>query len=249
MKKILIGTIIVLLCILAYFVVFEGITIGNLKILSLVQIKDENDYLTKEITETEALMQVDYLSKTESLNQSIKTLLQEKDKYLDLASVSTESELEKANQEENYKIEYLWTKIGRHAAKEGVNIKMDVLTGDTADTELKNISYTVTGSYIAISNFVAAIEEDSELGFRIENFKLIPGSSEVDLQATFITRNVKIKTENVSDQNTTTENQSDTNAQTGSASRDKEENSLNSSTTKETETNNNTIDNNQTDNQ
>ncbi len=248
MKKILIGTIIVLLCILAYFVVFEGITIGNFKILSLVQIKDENDYLTKEITETEALMKVDYLSKTETLNQSIKTLLQEKDKYLDLASVSTESELEKANQEETYKIEYLWTKIGRHAAKEGVNIKMDVLTGDTADTELKNISYTVTGSYIAISNFVASIEEDSELGFRIEDFKLVPGSSEVDLQATFITRNVKVKTENVSNQNTTSESESDADVQNGSASREQEENSLNSSTTNETGINN-TVDNNQTDNQ
>ena len=92
MKKILIGTIIILLCILAYFAIFRGITIGNFKILSVTQIKDENDYLTQQITETEALMKVDYLSKTETLNQSMESLLEEKNKYLELASVSTESE-------------------------------------------------------------------------------------------------------------------------------------------------------------
>ena len=154
---------------------------------------------------------------------------------MDLASVSTESELEKASQEETYKIEYLWTKIGRHAAAEGVNIRMDVLTGDTADAELKNINFTVTGSYIAISNFVSSIENDSELGFRIEDFKLIPGSSEVDLQATFVTRNVRVKTENVSnpttDSNTETNENTGSSVQNGSATRDETDNTLDSSTT------------------
>lgn len=250
MKKILIGTIIILLCILAYFAIFRGITIGNFKILSVTQIKDENDYLTQQITETEALMKVDYLSKTETLNQSMESLLEEKNRYLDLASVSTESELEKASQEETYKIEYLWTKIGRHAAAEGVNIRMDVLTGDTADAELKNINFTVTGSYIAISNFVSSIENDSELGFRIEDFKLIPGASEVDLQATFVTRNVRVKTENISNPSTTTGNETNTNTDTdtntgssvqnGSATRNETDNTLDSSTTTNNAVENNT---------
>lgn len=250
MKKILIGTIIILLCILAYFAIFRGISIGDFEILSVTQIKDENDYLTQQITETEALMKVDYLSKTETLNQSMESLLEEKNKYLDLASVSTESELEKASQEETYKIEYLWTKIGRHAAAEGVNIKMDVLTGDTADTELKNINFTVTGSYIAITIFVSAIENDSELGFRIEDFKLVPGASEVDLQATFVTRNVRVKTENISNPSTTTGNETNTNTDTdtntgssvqnGSATRNETDSTLDSSTTTNNAVENNT---------
>ena len=58
-----------------------------------------------------------------------------------------------------------------------------------------SIKFTVSGDYIPILSFVSAIENDSKLGFRIENFKLIPGGN--NLQATFETRNINIKTEGV----------------------------------------------------
>ena len=60
MKKLLIGVLIILLIILAYFAIFEGITLGNFQVLSVVQIKQENDRLDQEIAQTQILMNNDY---------------------------------------------------------------------------------------------------------------------------------------------------------------------------------------------
>ena len=54
-----------------------------------------------------------------------------------------------------------------------------------------NMSFTVTGAYLDISEFVYQIEKDPELGFRIEEFTLVPYSEE-SLQATFIIKNISI---------------------------------------------------------
>lgn len=195
MKKILISILIILLVVLAYFSIFKGISIGGFHLLSVQQIADENDKLTQEIAQTELLMYTDYPSKTDELEQSVSSLLTAKDEYHDLASVSTEGELAKANQEETYTIAYLWTRLGRHATAEGVVAKFDIVTGSTGESDVKNIQFTITGDYPQIILFVEDIEDDSELGFRIENFKLVPGGS--NLQATFTVRNVRIEPESL----------------------------------------------------
>ena len=55
MKKILIGILIVLLALTAYYAVFEGISLGKFEVLSIKQIKEENDKISKEIEEIEML--------------------------------------------------------------------------------------------------------------------------------------------------------------------------------------------------
>lgn len=50
-------------------------------------------------------------------------------------------------------------------------------SGTTGDENTKNLSFTVIGQYVGIIDFVSAIENDSELGFRIENFNLIPDNT------------------------------------------------------------------------
>ena len=196
MKKLLIGVLIILLIILAYFAIFEGITLGNFQVLSVEQIKQENDKLEQEIAETQVLMNSDYKTKTDELESSVSQLLVAKDEYHDLASVSTEGELVAASQDEIYTVEYLWTRFGRHATAEGVNLYYEISSGSTGESGVKNISFTVSGGYTPILSFIEAIEDDDELGFRIENFKMTPGGDY--LQATFLVRNVRIKTENVS---------------------------------------------------
>lgn len=196
MKKLLIGVLIILLIILAYFAIFEGITLGNFQVLSVEQIKQENDKLEQEIAETQVLMNSDYKTKTDELESSVSQLLVAKDEYHDLASVSTEGELVAASQDEIYTVEYLWTRFGRHATAEGVNLYYEISSGSTGESDVKNISFTVSGGYTPILSFIEAIEDDDELGFRIENFKMTPGGDY--LQATFLVRNVRIKTENVS---------------------------------------------------
>lgn len=187
MRKILIGILTILLIVMAVLVITKGLTIGNFKILSVKQIIEGNDKLTAEISETEKLIRSNYPTELETLDSTVSGLLAAKEEYQDLADVSTKSEINKATTVETYTVEFLWTRLGRHATAEGVYLSYTPTNN--------SIKFTVSGDYIPILSFVSAIENDSKLGFRIENFKLIPGGN--NLQATFETRNINIKTEGV----------------------------------------------------
>lgn len=187
MRKILIGILTILLIVMAVLVITKGLTIGNFKILSVKQIIEGNDKLTAEILETEKLIRSNYPTELETLDSNVSSLLAAKEEYQDLADVSTKSEINKATTVETYTVEFLWTRLGRHATAEGVYLSYTPTNN--------SIKFTVSGDYIPILSFVSAIENDSKLGFRIENFKLIPGGN--NLQATFETRNINIKTEGV----------------------------------------------------
>lgn len=216
MKKILISVLIVLLVILAYFAAFKGISLGNFKILSVKQIANENEKLTQEITQTELLINNEYPSKTNELDKTIANLLTAEEEYLDLAKVSTEGELQQANQEEEYTVEFLLTRFGRYATKEGVNLVYTLSQGSTGNQNMKNISFTVTGGYIPIINFITNIEDDSKLGFRIQSFKMTPDGD--NRKATFLVTNVKVKQEKTTVAPTTPNTtQKENNTTTGSA--------------------------------
>ena len=187
MRKILIGILTILLIVMAVLVITKGLTIGNFKILSVKQIIEGNDKLTAEISETEKLIRSNYPTELETLDSTVSSLLAAKEEYQDLADVSTKSEINKATTVETYTVEFFWTRLGRHATAEGVYLSYTPTNN--------SIKFTVSGDYIPILSFVSAIENDSKLGFRIENFKLIPGGN--NLQATFETRNINIKTEGV----------------------------------------------------
>ncbi len=197
MKKVLISILIILLIIMAYFAIIKGIAIGNIKVLSLEQIKHENEKLTQEIAQTEILMSTNYPAKTNELDTDVSSLLRARDEYLDLASVSTEDEIKKATQKEEYTVEFLLTSLGRHATKRGVNLKYEISSGSTSD--VNNINFTVSGTYSRIITFLSDIEDDTELGFRIRNFKLIPGGE--SLTATFLVTNVSVKHEQLTSEN------------------------------------------------
>ena len=203
MRKLLLIVLIILLCVLGYFAIFNGISIGDFQVLSVSQIKDKNDKLDQEIAEIETERATTFPNKTSQLGSKTDTMMEAKKTYLDLASVSTEGELKEANQEETYLIEFLWTRMGNHATQEGVKAKFEIVSGDTGESEVHNINFTITGHYIAIINFISAIENDSKLGFRIENFKMVPGGD--DLTATFTTRNIRIKNEQTTTSTTSTQ--------------------------------------------
>mgnify|MGYP001625113148 CR=1 FL=1 len=195
MRKLLISILLILLIILAYFTIFEGISIGDFEILSTSGIVKLNDNLTTKIEEANKKIKSDLQSKETELKQNIDILLDNKESYYNLANVSTESEISRANTEETYTYEYLSIKIGRYARTEGVNLTMNVKTGDAGDEVTKNLDFTLVGQYFAIMDFISALEDDSELDFRIEDFHMTP-SSEDNLQATFNVTGVRIKIEN-----------------------------------------------------
>lgn len=193
MKNILITVITVLITVLIIVLMVRGLEIGNLKILSVSEIKENSEELDKKIENLNTLKNATYKKRVSDLETSIKNLTKSKKEYLDIASTSTESEIKEANQEQTYAMEFLWNKVGSYATSQGVNLKWVVTpTG----TENKNkLTFTAVGSYIGIINYVYALENDSELLFKIENFKIVSGDSTEALTATFDVLNIAIKQE------------------------------------------------------
>lgn len=202
MRKLLISVLIILLIVLAYFTIFQGISLGTLRVSSVKEIVDLNDELKNKIEQTNSKIKNELQSKKTELSTNVETLLKNKEEYYKLANVSTENEINKANTEEIYNTEFLFLKIGRHARKEGVILNMPVKTGTSGDPNMKDLSFTVEGKYYGIIDFVSALENDSDLNFRIDDFKMI--SVGENLQATFNVRNVRIKIENTTQSVATT---------------------------------------------
>ena len=136
-------------------------------------------------------------------------------------------------------------------------MKMDVVTSGTAQ-DVYNLKFTVTGSYISITDFISDIENDSTLGFKIEEFKMSPSGSEGDLQATFTCKEISIKdvsqnavqtnnnqedenNTNNNGNNTNTTNTNSTNTANNTTNTNTANNTNNTNTTNSTNTTNNTI--------
>ena len=212
MRQILIAILLVLLIVLAYFTLFQGISLGSLDILGINGIIGLNDNLTEKINVANTKIKQDLQNKKIELSDSVDTLLEQKEKYYKLANTSTDSEIAEATTQESYSLEYLYLKVGRHGRNEGVNFRMDILTGASADPDMKKLEFTVEGKYVGIMNFVSALEDDGNLGFRIDNFDLLPYGE--NLQATFDVNNVRVNIENTTSSVQQDNSQTDTSTQT-----------------------------------
>ena len=194
MKDILITVISILLTVVIIICMVKGLTVGSFRILSISNIKQESLNLDNEVDELNNLKNVTYKKKIDDLQTATKDLTTAKQKYLDLASVSSDEEIQEANLEQTYAMEFLWNKIGSYATREGVTLKWDV--SSTGVNSKYTLNFTTTGSYIGVINYIYALENDSELAFRIENFKMTASGENVT--ATFTVNNVAIKAETVS---------------------------------------------------
>lgn len=203
MRRILISALILILIAIFTLMAASGINIGKLKIASIREIIQENEQLDTDIENLNTTIETDYVSAKSNLDASFKKLQTSKQKYQDTIRFSTEEEIKAANQSEKYEIGYLWTKIGLYATKNNVVMQANVTSGSISG--LYNISFTATGEYISISEFIRAIENDSNLGFKIEDFAMSPNESTENLKATFIIRNVAIDSDSLTKTaNTTT---------------------------------------------
>lgn len=209
MKKILLILIMILLIVAVYFALSSGISIGNIQVLGIRQIAEENENLDKKIQELNQAIDVAFPQKMSDLETASANFQRAKEEYLNLTNVSSDQEILEAMKRESYTIEYLWARIGNHAKKQGVNIEFQIVSNDTGVSGMYNLNFTVDGSYIAITNFISAIENDGELNFRIQGFTMNPNQGNI-LRSTFTVRNIAIQgntsTQTVqSTQNTTNE--------------------------------------------
>ena len=194
MKDILITVISILLTVVIIICMVKGLTVGSFRILSISNIKQESLNLDNEVDELNNLKNVIYKKKIDDLQTATKYLTTAKQKYLDLASVSSDEEIQEANLEQTYAMEFLWNKVGSYATKEGVTLKWDV--SSTGVNNKYTLNFTTTGSYVGVISYIYALENDSDLAFRIENFKMTASGENVT--ATFTVNNVAIKAETIS---------------------------------------------------
>lgn len=193
MKKLLILILIGLLLALTIFVTIQGVSIGSLEILGIKGIQERNVELEEQIAQATKLASTDFKKAVSTVEEDSKKLTQEKQTYEDMTAVASESEVQEAAQLPTYEIEYLWTKLGNHATSEGATLKMDVTKGTNNVANTYNLKFTVTGSYISITDFISDVENDSSLGFKIEEFNMVPSSDTSVLQATFVCKDITIK--------------------------------------------------------
>lgn len=202
-RKILMGILTVLLAVLTYFTITNGISIGSFQALGLKGLKEEDTQIQSKIETASSLTSSTYPSKLSELNQNTKNLLSKKEEYTDLTTYSTEDQIEAANELQEYEVEYLWAEVGKYATKEGIKIKMDINTaasgGQSADgRKMYDLNFTAEGAYIGIAYFLADLQDDSFLEFKIENFVLTKGESTENLKATFVVKDIPIKIDNLS---------------------------------------------------
>lgn len=202
-RKILMGVLTVLLAVLTYFVIANGVSIGSFKALGLKGLKEEDSQIQSKIETASSLTSSQYPSKISELNQNTKNLLSKKEEYTDLTTYSTEDQIQAANELQEYEVEYLWAEVGKYATKEGIKIKMDISNSTSANQsadgrKLYDLNFTAEGAYVGISLFLADLEDDSFLDFKIENFALTKGESTENLKATFVVKDIPIKLENLS---------------------------------------------------
>lgn len=249
MKKLLLIVILILILILGGITITNGMQLAGLSVLGIIEIKEKNENLDIKLQEATKLASTDFKNNQKNLEDAIKQLQSKKEELEEKTNTNTEDYLNgKTATISPYKIDYLWIRIGNHAKTEGVTMKMDTskngkeYPGNENETEEKNkvyyydISFTITGSYINISEFIIDIEDDSSLGFKIEDFNMISSADNGStVQATFKCKDIPIQGAS---------NNSDISVNTNNGNTTGENNTTNANKTTET----NTVNENKTDN-
>lgn len=189
MRKVLLTILTILLLVMTALCMKNGIKVGSLQVLGFQGLANESQILTEKISEADTKEKA-YQTSLSKIETDAKGLASAKKDYLDLVSVSSASDIQQALQTKTYTIEYLWSRVGNHATSEGVTVTMKIASSTLGGSEYRNLNFTVTGKYLAITNFIYSLENDSNLDFTIDNFDMKTNV------ASFIVKDVKIITEN-----------------------------------------------------
>jgi len=199
MRKTVILVIIAILLVLLGYILLNQVQLknGEWNILGVKALNAKNDALDAKIAELNRIISTDYSKAKANLTSSAKDYKQEKESYESLANVEN-SETSGTNQLENYEIEYLWARIGKHATDENVTLKMEIASSTaTTSTGYYDLNFTAEGEYLDLTDFIYSVENDSYLGFKIEKFKLLPSSADGILRATFSCTNISINEKSI----------------------------------------------------
>lgn len=220
MKKILISIIIILLIGLGYTIGVKSLSIGQLKLESVGDIKNASASLDQKFNTSKEISAKTYPKSIEDLDKVVRDLKTAKQQYQakTLNNPDVQSNLG-IIQVEKYNIEYLWTIIGNYATK-NVTLTLDIKS--TSAQDVYNLNFSLEGKYIGITDFIYSLEDDSELKFEIKDFKISSDKITTKNTATNVTDNEIASNENgdnqesnntVNDNSKTNSNSTNTNQQ------------------------------------
>lgn len=224
MRKLLLGLISIMLLALSIYLAIYGISFGNFEINGIPAIQEENANLETKIQTASKLKNTDYPQNTTLLEGAYKKLMTEKENYEQILALGVDENGQPLNKIQEYEIEKIWITIGNYATKQGVDLKLDI-TLNNSISKTYDLKFTVTGGYIQITDFLYDVERDSTLVFKLEDFKMVPGTSTEELIATFVCKDVKI---NITD---TTSNSTDKIEENASGAENNASTNTNSNTT------------------
>ena len=232
MKRVLIIIFLILSIWFAYTVVTNGVNIEkfNLKIAGYNEIKNDSEEMTKELAAYNKRNKNDYETALTGLNSSIKTYKDAKAEYenvveeLNLNSTGENGVV--VPQKEVYDIDYLWTRIGNYARREGVDLTMYVEKDSLLDTTALGyvtciLKFSLNAGYMNASNFIDDLEKDDELGFEIRDFRMTSKSSQFSVYNIPVNEAVITQFQTQSNNQNQDNNQDSTNSnntQTGNSS-------------------------------
>ena len=188
MRKILLSLLILLLLIYSILFMVNGLSSFNLN--GFMDLRQKDSELNEKISDLSNSINVTYEDALFKLKTTANTLTKNKTDYENQAALSSTQESSYIAQKEKYDIEYLWTKLGNYAMDENCTLKIDVSETGGANKNLYNLKFNVSGSYSSITDFIYDIENDSKLGFLIDNFTM--SSSGGVISSTFECRDIPI---------------------------------------------------------
>lgn len=205
MRKVLFITATIVMIFIFGFVLVKGFEMGDLTVFGYNAIKQRNEDVKKQNDELTEMVEVKYPNTLKTVDDAEKALKSKKEEYESLIALGSEEGSGYTAAIEKYEIEYLWTRIGNHAKDNDVDMKID-LTNSSMGSGFYKLNFTITGSYVGITDFIYSIENDSRLGFKIDNFVMTPdGGSQV--KATFSCDEIGINLQSIDTQNATSPSQ------------------------------------------
>ena len=206
MRKCLLILILILTGVLCFSLMIGGLKVGDIKL-----VKSYNDVATvsqekkQVVSDLKQKNSVEFVAKRNALDTAAQEYKTKKAQYDKLVSEGQIKETT-ANSMDLYDIDFLWTTIGIYASEKGVTLQFDVsksssVTAISPEYVMCDLNFTVTGEYIAITDFIYSIENDDKLNFEISDFTMEKGGE--NLQATFVVKKIPVNSKTISSVPTT----------------------------------------------
>lgn len=210
MRKFLFAVLAILILVLVFFLVRDGLSIGKINILGVTEIQALNGQVDQKIAEATELTQQDFNAENQKLNDALEDVATQREKYETVLAQSSKEDIQEALTQEKYEVEKLWISIGNYADEHNVKVNMQITNSSSGIAEVKDLRFTVNGSYVGITDFIYDLEDDAELEFKIENFNMTPDVEKGNLKSTFVVRDINVNIANVTTSTVTEETTIDT---------------------------------------